>query len=208
MNGQTFLDELRDEHETELSRLGSSKAVYALTDGEMEGDAVRAGAARELHAVAPVLERWADSAEDDAAELFAEVATFAADTADELDAEAAVPGGAEVTHATAEALGALDDEHSRTAGLAAALLVLGKLSEQLVGFFVGDADRAGAQEFREIRDGLQEHRDDAALLLSTLCTDESDWTTVHEAAAGVVDGAYDWYVGTLEAMGVEPKNVC
>lgn len=208
MDGQTFLDELRDEHETELSRLGSSKAVYALTDGEMEGDAVRAGTARELHALAPALENWAESADGDAAALFADVAEFAADTANTLDEEAAVPEGADVTHITAEVLGALDDEAERTAGLAAALLVLGKVAEQLVGFFVGDADRAGAQEFREIRDELKEHRDAAAAHLDPLCTDEADWATAHEVAAGVVEGAYDWYVGTLEAMGVEPKNVC
>lgn len=208
MDGQTFLDDLRDEHETELSRLGSSKAVYALTHGGMEGATVRASTARELHAVAPVLERWADSAEGDAAELFAAVAAFAADTADDLDDDAPVPDDSEATHVSAEALAALDDEHSRTAGLAAALLVLGTLSQQLVGFFVGDADRAGAREFREIRDGLQEHRDAAAALLATRCTDDTDWTTAREAGADVVDGAYDWYVGTLEAMGVEPKNVC
>jgi hypothetical protein len=41
-----------------------------------------------------------------------------------------------------------------------------------------------------------------------MCTDGADWTSANEAAAGVVDGAYDWYVGTLEGMGVQPKNVC
>jgi len=208
MDGQTFLDELRDEHETVLSRLGSSKAVYALTDGEMEGDAVRAGTARELDAVASALERWADAAEGDDAALFAEVASFATERAGELDAEATGSKDSAATRVTAQALGSLEGDLARTAGLAAALLVLGKLSEQLVGFFVGDADRAGAGEFREIRDALQDYRDDAAGLLGSLCTDDADWTSANEAAAGVVDGAYDWYVGTLEGMGVQPKNVC
>lgn len=207
MDGQTFLDELRDEHETELSRLGSSKAVYALTDGEMDGDAVRVGTARELHAVAPVLEEWADVADGDAADCYADVAASLADWADELDEEAAVPEGEEVTHVTAEALAACDDEQARAAGLTAAMLVLAKVSEQLVGFFVGDADRKGAAEFRDLRDDLRQHRDDAAFLLDTLCADD-DWTEAHGVAAGVVEGAYDWYVGTLEAMGVQPKNVC
>lgn len=208
MDGQTFLDDLRDEHETELSRLGSSKAVYALTGGEMEGEAVRAGTARELSAVAPVLEEWAEAADGDTETLYSDVAAFVADTATTVDGEAATPEGADVTHITADALSALDDEPARLAGVAAALLVLGKLSEQLVGYFVGDADRAGAQEFREIRDQLQASRDDAAAHLETTCTDDADWTAARDAAAGVVDGAYDWYVETLEAMGVEPKNVC
>ena len=208
MDGQTFLDELRDEHETELSRLGSSKAVYALTDGEMAGDAVRVGIARELHAVAPVLERWSDAADGDAADCYADVAASLADWADELAEEAAVSEGEEFSHLTAEALAACDDERERAAGLTAALLVLAKVSEQLVGFFVGDADRKGAAEFRDLRDDLRSHRDDVAFLLDTLCADEADWVEAHEVAAGVVEGAYDWYVGTLEAMGVKPKNVC
>lgn len=208
MDGQTFLDELRDEHETELSRLGSSKAVYALTEGEMDGEAVRVGTARELHAVAPVLETWAEQADGDAADCYAEVAASLGEWADRLDEEAGVPEGEEFTHVTAEALEACDDEQARAAGLTAALLVLAKISEQLVGFYVGDADRSGAAEFRELRDELRDHRDDTAFLLDTLCADEADWAEAHEVAAGVVEAAYDWYVGTLEAMGVEPKNVC
>jgi hypothetical protein len=208
MDGQTFLDDLRGEHETELSRLGSSKGVYAFTGGEMEGAAVRTGTARELNAVAPVLETWADAADGDVATLYADVASFLADTATALDGEAAPSEGAEEVHVTAEALSALDDELARVAGVAAALLVLGKLSEQLVGFFVGDADRAGAREFRELRDTLQAYRDEAAAQLETSCTDDADWAAAQDAAAGVVEGAYDWYVETLEAMGVEPKNVC
>lgn len=208
MDGQTFLDELRDEHETELSRLGSSKGVYALTDGEMDGDAVRAGIARELHAVAPVLERWAEAADDDAADCYADVAASLADWADELGEEAAVPEGEEFTHVTAGSLAVPEDEGERAAALTAALLVLAKLSEQLVGFFVGDADRQGAATFRNLRDDLRTHRDDAAFLLDTLVPAEADWAEPHEVAAGVVEGAYDWYVGTLEAMGVQPKNVC
>ena len=208
MNGQTFLDELGDEHETELSRLGSSKAVYALTGGEMDGDTVRVGTARELHAVAPVLDAWAEVADGEAAERYATVAAELDDWADRLDEEAAVPEGEDLTHVTAEALDACDDDIARAAGLAAALLVLAKLSEQLVGFYVGDADRKGAAEFRELRDDLRDHRDAAAELLDSLAADDTDWADAHEVAAGVVEGAYDWYVGTLEAMGVEPKNVC
>lgn len=208
MDGQTFLDDLRDEHETELSRLGSSKAVYALTGGEMEGGAVRAGTARELHAVAPVLEEWTEETDGDSETLFTDVAVFTADTANTVDEDAASLEGVEVTHITAEALSVLEDEPVRVAGLAAALLVLGKLSEQLVGYFVGDADRAGAQEFRDIRDQLQAYRDDGAAHLETTCTDDADWTAAHDTAAGVVEAAYEWYVETLESMGVEPKNIC
>lgn len=208
MDADSFLDDVRDAHGTELSRLGSSKAVYALTDGEMDGDAVRTGAARELHELAPILERWSEDAEGDAADLFADAGDFAAEYADTFDSEAAVPEDESVTHVTAEALAACADERERLAGAAAAFLVLEEIAGQLVGFFVGNADRQSADEFREFRDELGDYRDDAAALLDERCEDETDWETAHEVGAGVVEGAYDWYVGTLEAMGVEPKNVC
>jgi hypothetical protein len=208
MDADSFLDDLRDAHGTELSRLSSSKAVYALTDGEMTGDAVRTGTARELHELAPILEDWGDAADGDVANLFADAADFAAESADTFDDEAAVPEGESATHVTAESLAACETDVERLAGAAAALLVLEEVAGQLVGFFVGDADRKSADEFREFRAALGDYRDEAAQLLAAHCEDEADWEAAHEVGAGVVDGAYDWYVGTLEAMGVEPKNVC
>ena len=207
MDADSFLDDLRDAHGTELSRLSSSKAVYALTGGEMTGDAVRTGTARELHELAPILESWSD-ADGDVAELFADAADFAAESADTFDDEAAVPEGESATNVTAEALAACETDVERLAGTAAALLVLEEVASQLVGFYVGDADRKSADEFREFRAELGDYRDEAAALLADHCGDESDWETAHEVGADVVDGAYDWYVDTLESMGVEPKNVC
>ncbi|QKY20636.1 transcription antitermination protein [Halolamina sp. CBA1230] len=208
MDADSFLDDLRDAHGTELSRLSSSKAVYALTDGEMEGDAVRAGTARELHELASVLDGWATTSEGEAADLFADAAEFAATFADDFDSEATVPEGESATGVTADALAACESDRERLAGAAAAFLVLEELAGQLVGFFVGDADRKSADEFREFRAELGDYRDEAAALLADHCEGESDWETAHEVGADVVDGAYDWYVDTLESMGVEPKNVC
>lgn len=207
MDADSFLDELRDAHETELTRLGSSKAVYAFTDGEMTGDAVRTGTARELHALAPVLREWSGSAPGEAAALFADIASFAAETAETFDSEV-VPGEpGSLTHVTAEPLTAVGGD-ARPAGVAAAFLVLEELAGQLVGFFVGDADRKSADEFREFRTELAGHRDEAAALLDTNCESETDWAVAEEVGRGIVDGAYDWYVETLESMGVEPKNIC
>lgn len=208
MDADSFLDDIRDAHGTELSRLGSSKAVYALTDGEMDGDAVRTGIARELHELAPILARWSEDVPGDVAALFADAADFAAESADTFDSEAAVPEGESATHVTAESLAACESERERLAGAAAAFLILEEFAGQLVGFFVGDADRQSADEFREFRTELGDYRDAAAELLDARCEDESDWEVAGEIGAGVVEGAYDWYVGTLEAMGVQPKNVC
>jgi len=205
MDADTFLDDLRAAHRTELSRLGSSKAVYALTGGEMAGDAVRTGTARELHALAPVLNEWAEQAGGETADLFAAGAEFAATYADNFDSEVGTPES--VTPVVADSLAAADPGN-RTAAMAAAFLVLEEIAGQLVGFFVGDADRKSADEFREFRAELGDYRDDAADLLADSLEDEADWETAAGVGEAVIEGAYDWYVETLESMGVEPKNVC
>jgi len=203
MDADEFRDEIRDARDTELSRLSSSKAVYALTDGEMTGGAVRTGTARELSALEPIFGRWADAADGESAALFADAAEFAATSADNFDSDA----GDGARHVVADALDA-EHEVARLGAAAAAFLVLDDLAGQLVGFFVGDADRTSADEFREFRTELGEYGDDAAALLTAHCESEAEAEAAHGAATAVVDGAYDWYVETLESMGVEPKNVC
>ncbi|MBP1988331.1 transcription antitermination protein [Halolamina salifodinae] len=207
MDADSFRDDLRAAHQTELSRLGSSKAVYALTGGEMEGDAVRTGTARELHALAPVLNEWAEDAQGEHADLFDAAADFAATYADNFDSEAASGDDTAATDVVADSLAPVDPA-DRQAAMTAAFLVLEEIAGQLVGFFVGDADRKSADEFREFRAELGDYRDDAAELLADHAEDEADWEAARAAGADVVAGAYDWYVDTLEAMGVEPKNVC
>ncbi|WP_049980345.1 hypothetical protein [Halolamina rubra] len=206
MDADTFRDDLRAARDTELSRLSSSKAVYALTGGEMDGDAVRAGTARELAALEPIFADWADGGDGDAAALFADVTEFAADSAGSFDGAAAADGADR--HVVADALAGREGELARLAAAAAAFLVLDELAGQLVGFFVGDADRTSADEFRTFRTALGEHGDAAAELLAARCETEADEEAARDAGAAVVDGAYDWYVETLESMGVEPKNVC
>ncbi|KPN29785.1 hypothetical protein SY89_00503 [Halolamina pelagica] len=203
MNADEFRDELRDARDTELSRLSSSKAVYALTGGEMTGAAVRTGTARELSALELIFERWADAADGESAELFADAAEFAATSAGSFDSDA----GDGARHVVADALDA-EHEVARLGAAAAAFLVLDDLAGQLVGFFVGDADRKSADEFRTFRTELAEYGDDATGLLAAHCESEADEEAARDAGAAVVDGAYDWYVETLESMGVEPKNVC
>ena len=203
MDADSFLNDLRDDRQTELARLGSSKAVYALTGGEMDGDAVRAGIAAELHELAAALSDW-DDADGDAAATFADAAEFAAEYAGSFDGEADRDAdGTVVAGALAERTG-----EGRPAALAAALLVLDELAGQLVGFFVGDADRRSADEFRTFRDDLDDHRDAAAALLDARCEAPADWEAAREVGVDVIGAAYDWYVETLESMGVEPKNVC
>jgi hypothetical protein len=205
MDGPTFLEGLRDEHETPLSRLGSSKSLYALTGGEMEADAVRAAATADAEAVAATVAAWTDDeSNDEAAALFDRVASESRDVAASVDGDAAAAEPSPVYDVLAD----LDGTPARVGGLAGRGLVTGKVLEQMVGFFVGDADPMAANSFREVRSTVESQRDDAAALLVTVCADETDWTAADDAASAVVEAAYDHYVDTLESMGVKPKNVC
>jgi hypothetical protein len=198
MNGQEFTDTVRTAHETPLSRLGSSKWVYALTDGEMTGDAVQTAWAADARAARETFDAWAADADDPARAAFAEVA----ETVGAHAAAAAEP------RPTYEALRSLDDTAARAGGLLAWTLVAEKTLAQMVGFFVGDADPGTANTFRDHRTEIQALRETAEALLDELALDDADWDRAREGADRVVEAAYDDYVETLESMGVKPKNVC
>ncbi|MFC7097168.1 transcription antitermination protein [Halobaculum marinum] len=209
MDAATFSDEFRDDNETPLSRLGSSKSLYALTGGEMDADAVRAAVAAEFALAGRTFEAWsAGEANGDAAALFGDVAEDARGHRDVADA--GVDPEADDVHDYPEydLLDDLDETVERAGGLYARLVVTHTRAEQTVGFFVGDADPASSNDFRGVRDDLSERLDDALDLLATVCDGDDDWTAAREAADAVVEAAYDDYVTTLESMGVKPKNVC
>ncbi|ELZ89717.1 hypothetical protein [Haloferax sulfurifontis] len=196
-----LLDTLRDDHETPLSRLGSSKALYAVTGGEMDGDAVRAAAAAEAAAAADLFDWWADDEpNDEAAALFSDLADTARDHADTVDAE---PDGSKPN--VYDVLAEFETTDGRLGGALARALVSLKTVEQMVGFFVGDADPMAANDFRTLKSDLNDQLDALGAAVSDLVEDDA---VAREAADAVVEAAYDEYVETLEGMGVKPKNVC
>ena len=206
MNGATLADGIRDDYETELSRLGSSKWIYALTGGEMDADHVRDAANDDAQTAANVFEEWATSEGDDgAAELFRSVVEAATTRREELDSDAGTP---EADRPDYEVLIGLDDTAERLGGLLGWAIVERETVGQMVGFFVGDADPRTADDFRSIRDDVDDHLDGAVKLLDDACENDEDWEAAENAAAEVVEAAYDYYVETLESMGVQPKNVC
>jgi hypothetical protein len=206
MDGDTFLAQLRDDFETELSRLGSSKALYAVTGGEMDGPSVRAAADDEAATAATVFSEWADAEPDaDAADLFADVVAVAEDHRSEIGSER---GSLDTDQLMYETLAGLDTTPERLGGLLARQVVTGQLVSQMVGFFVGNADPGTADVFRSIKDDFEDHQTRALHVLEDVCDDEDDWDDARAAAAATVESAYDYYVETLESMGVKPKNVC
>ncbi len=206
MDGDTFLTELRDDFETELSRLGSSKALYAVTGGEMDGPSVRAAADDEAATAATIFDQWADAEADaDAADLFADVAAAAANHRTDIGSD---EGLLDTDRLMYETLAGFDTTPERVGGLLARQVIAGELVGQMVGFFVGDADPKTADVFRGISDDLDEHRTRTLHVLESVCETEDDWDDARAAAAATIESAYDYYVETLESMGVKPKNVC
>jgi hypothetical protein len=203
MDGTTLVDTVTDDLETQLSRLGSSKWLYALTDGDMTGEAVRAAAAADAVAAAETFESWADDADDDAAETFATLAASATDRRDAVDS-----GADTADRGRYDVLADFDGTVARLGGALGSLLVLDRTVGQMVGFFVGDADPSTANEFRDIRDDVDADRSRVVDALDSACSGDDDWDRAATAATAVVEATYDDYVETLESMGIKPKNVC
>ena len=203
MTAEDLIDAVRDDQQTELSRIGSSKTLYADTRGEMEPEAVRGAAATREVAASGVFDAWADDSEGDAADLFAAAAADAADRADDTGGEPA-----DRTFAMYETLAALDATVDRLGGLVGWTVVDKRVKDQLTGFFTGQADPQSASTFRSAGGEIEALREDASDSLDETCEDDADWDAAEAAAIDVVEAAYDDYVETLEDLGVNPKNVC
>ena len=202
MTADDLIDAVRDDQQTELSRLGSSKTLYADTRGEMEPDAIHAAAAAREAAARDTFEGCETTEDDDAAaELFADAAADASDRLGDTDP-------ADRTFHMHEALDALDATVERLGGLVGWTLVDKKVKEQLTGFFTGQADPQTASTYRGAGGEIEALREDATDLLEELCEDDADWGTAEAAAIDVVAAAYEDYVETLEELGVNPKDVC
>jgi hypothetical protein len=202
MSATDLVDAVREDNKTELSRLGSSKSLYADTEGEMEPDAVLSAAADAAHHAAETFEEWAG---DDG--------TFvtAADSerrhremiVDELDAYEPLERPAVV-----EAIRGYEATVERLGGVVGWTLVAEEKAGQCSGFFTGQADPGTASLFRGFGDDYEATRSDALEALEIARDSPDDWDRAEAAATGAVGAAYDEYFETLEALGVNPKPVC
>jgi len=206
MTPEDFLDAVRDETRTPLSRLGSSKSLYADTAGEMEPDAVVAAAIADERAAAQTFETWAEDTDGPLGDAFADAATVAREHADEL--ESATDAESPEASTMYAALADLDGTVARLGGFVGRSLVTKKKADQRTGFFVGQADPQTSRLFRGFADDIDAQIEQASDLLAGQCDSDSDWETAEEAAVEIVEAAYDEYVETLEGMGVNPKDVC
>ncbi|QLH76032.1 rubrerythrin family protein [Halosimplex rubrum] len=204
MDSQEFVEAVREESATPLSRLGSSKALYADTEGEMDDDAVLGAVADRARFAAERFDAWADAESGDVSELFADAAATERDHAEAAADERgeyepgeppAVVAHLEGVSGTAERLGAF-------VGWA---LAAGNNADQVVGYFVGQASPRTASTFRAFGDDYDEYVERASELLAAETEDPENAVA---AAAAAIEADYEDYFETLEELGVNPKPVC
>jgi rubrerythrin len=209
MTPEEFTEAVREANRTALSRLGSSKSLYADTGGDMDTDAVLGAAADAEHHAAETYSAWAESEPDSAvAEAFEATADEEREhhetIASELDGHE--PG--DDVPAIHDYLRSLDDTVERLGGFVGRTLAADESKGQMTGFFVGQADTGTARTFREMGEDLDEQLERALSLLAERCEDDEDWSRAEEAANGAIQVAYEEYTDRLERMGVNPKPVC
>ncbi|ELZ19057.1 hypothetical protein [Natrinema limicola] len=205
----TFVEAITEDNQTALSRLGSSKSLYADTGGDIDTEPVLEATADAEYAAWQTFSAWADDESNDEAqtafEATAEEEQDHYETADEkLAADDYEPSEVPTLH---EYLRECDDTVERVGAFVGRILASQRSKNQVVGYFVGDADPQTASLFREFGDDLDDQLERAKSLLETVC-ETDDWDRAEDAAAGAIEAAYDEYVESLEAMGANPKPVC
>ena len=207
MDPQEFVDAVREDNRTALSRLGSSKALYADTGGELEDEAVLGAAADRAHHAAEAFEAWgADESHGGAADLFAATADSERDHVETIADER---GGYEPGDppAVARHLRTVEGTAARLGAFVGWALAADNNAGQVVGYFVGQASPRTANAFRDLGEDYEAYLADAREVLANACGDD-DRERAREAAGDAVAADYDDYFETLESLGVNPKPVC
>lgn len=206
-----FVETVQEENRTPLSRLGSSKALYADTQGEMETDEVLQAAATAEYAAKETFDLWADeeNESEDATDAYRE---SAAEEQDHYETVVGELDGHDFDMDDLPAIQAylrdLNDTISRAGGFVGRTLAAEKSKEQMTAFFVGEADPQTSQLFRSMGDDLDAQLERGLALLETHCENDDDRDRALESASGAIQAAYEEYTDRLENMGVNPKPVC
>ncbi|QDX40171.1 rubrerythrin family protein [Salarchaeum sp. JOR-1] len=208
MTPDDVFERVREENDTALSRLGSSKSLYAATGGEMETENVLRAAADAEYAAYETFQEWADTSEGVAQDFYRETADEEASHYDRVVAELDDHVPSDEVSAMHEHLRTIDDPIERAGGYVGRLLATRASKEQYVGFFVGQADPQTAQLFRDLKSDLDDQDVRARDLLDATCDTAEDYQRAIDTATEVVQAAYDEYTAQLDSLGVNPKPVC
>ena len=219
MDAATFRDEVEEAKATELDRLGSQQSLVALTDADLDAEAVLRAAAQSEYTARKTFAEWAesegdrndeDAETDDAAagETFGSLARQEGDHYDRVTAELDDFEPSDDVDAMHDHLRELNTTVERAAGLVGRSLVADRTQLQVINFFVNDADERLADLFRDLRADTQEGVESGAELLTAQCDGEDDWARAREVAEETIQVAYNDYAETLAGMGLDPKPIC
>lgn len=209
MNADEFPGAVREANRTALSRLGSSKSLYADTMGEMDTDTVLTAAADAEHHAAETYAAWADSEDGtEAAEAFAATADEEQRHYDTVVSKLGEHDPNDEVPAIQQYLRGLEGTTERLGAFVGRTLAAEKSKEQLTGFFTGQADPRTASTFREMGGDLDAQLERATSLLADRCDSDEEWDVALAAADEAIQAAYEEYTERLEGMGVNPKPVC
>lgn len=204
MDGSVFIETIEADLRTELSRLGSSKSLYADTRGDMEPEPVLDAAAANATQTVDILEEWTSESDLAVFERAADREQAHLDAiVDELGTELSDDGPA-----AAEALDDASGDAARLGALVGWTLVTERKSTQSSGFFTGQAKPGTASTFRSFGDDYDDTRGEALDALEEVCESDEQWDAAIDAATAVISAAYDAYFETLEELGMNPKPVC
>lgn len=224
MNGADVVAAVRADAATELDRLGSPKALVALTDASLDRETVLGAAMDAERRASETFAAWADDEPDEVARAtFTDAAETEAGHRDRVaalfDDAAAPPDGGEAPDGAGSAapeagrlhghLRELDGTAPRVgAGLVGRPLVADRSLLQVVNFFVNEGAEREADVFRELRADTEETVERGAEVLDAVCASADEYEAARAAAVETVAVAYDRYADRLTAMGVDPKPVC
>lgn len=207
-DAETVLDRVRESNQTALSRLGSSKSLYASTDGDIDTEPVLEATADAEYAAWQTFDEWAgDESNEQAREAF-ETTVDEERSHYETVSERLEEYDPDDVPALHEYLRGLESTVPRAGAFAGRILASKRSKEQVVGFFVGNADPQSAQLFRDFGDDLDDQLERVNDLLEAVCDSDDEWDRAEEAATEAIEATYGEYVESLEAMGANPKPVC
>jgi hypothetical protein len=211
MDAAALREAVVDAKQSELDRLGSSKYLVALTDAEItEANVLSAVAVSEALARDTFEAYAADETDDRARETFERVASQEADhyerVCDRLGREPTVPDNPGAMHGyLRERSGTIE----RVAGgLVGRPFVSQRTHTQVIGFYVNEADQAGADLVRDLKAETETELEWGLDVLADTCDADEDWERAQATAEYVVQLAYDEYADALTELGVNPKSTC
>lgn len=216
MDDAAFLDAVREANDTALRRLGSERALVAVTAATLERETVLETAAAAEARAAATFEGWAEDESNDEARAAFDAAAGRERAHLERVVDLAADGTAAMSVDSDPGSDALHD-HLRSvdgtlervgAGLVGRPLVAARTLLQVINFFVNEGESGAADTLRDLRSETEEQARTGASLALTLAADDAARDRATAAAGRAIDVAYEEYAERLSRMGVDPKPVC